>query len=780
MTTMPTPGSPATLPHTLEIEGMHCASCVARVEKALAGVPGVQSASVNLATERAEVIATSGVATAVLEEAVRQAGYSARAAGDAALRAAPTGTQPVTDAGGVAAPKAGASAAGDRQARRRAARRLRRAQLAIGAVLSAAILVLAYGLPSAPWSNAVQLILALPIFIWVGAPFHHGALRALRHGGTTMDTLVSVGATVAFGYSVAAALAPALRGRPTYFDVAALIITFISVGKYLEVVARGKAGEAIEQLAGLQPRVAHRLAAWDAAEVTDVETGRVAVGDLLLVRPGERIPTDGTVLHGDGGVDEQMLTGESLPVRKGEGSELIGGTVNGSSPLRMRVGRTGAETVLAQIVRLVERAQAEKPPVQRLADRVSAVFVPAILVLAAATFAAWALTGHGLVAAMIPAVATVVVACPCALGLATPVAVMVSSGRGAELGLLIRGGETLETVHRLGVIVLDKTGTLTQGSPALLDVVPLGDADANESLALAASVELGSEHPLARAVVDGAEERLEYGAPAAADEAVSSPGGGIAGTVGDQRVQVGALRWLAETGVPVDGGVAMEAELAGRGQSVVGVAVDGRLRLLLGIADPLRPESAAGVRRLQEMGLRVILATGDSAETAAAIARETGISEWRAGLRPEAKAALVGELRQGGVTVAMVGDGVNDAPALAAADVGIALGSGTGAAMAASAITLVHGDVGRVGDAISLSRATLRVIRQNLAWAFGYNLVLVPLAMLDVVPPALAALAMACSSVTVVGNALRLRRWRPGTGSGRGGGRPARPRILVA
>jgi Cu+-exporting ATPase len=772
-------GSNATLSRTVEIEGMHCASCVARVEKALAGVPRVQSASVNLATERAEVVATNGVTAGTLEEAVRQAGYSARVTeGDTAFTA--IGTATTADGDGVVGLEAGAPAAGDRQARRRAARRLRRAQLATGAVLSVAILVLAYGLPTASWSNAVQLILALPIFVWVGAPFHRGALRALRHGGTTMDTLVSVGATVAFGYSVAATLAPALQGRPTYFDVAALIITFISVGKYLEVVARGKAGEAIEQLAGLQPRVAHRLVSWDATDVTDVETGRVAVGDLLLVRPGEPIPTDGTVLHGDGGVDESMLTGESLPVRKGEGSELIGGTVNGSSPLRMRVDRTGAETVLAQIVRLVERAQAEKPPVQRLADRVSSVFVPAILVLAAVTFGVWALTGHGLVAAMIPAVATVVVACPCALGLATPVAVMVSSGRGAELGLLIRGGETLETVHRLGAIVLDKTGTLTQGSPALLDVVPLGGADAHESLALAASVELGSEHPLARAVVDGAQGRLGQMSAPAADDVVSSPGGGIAGTVGGHRVQVGALRWLAEEGVPVESGAAAETELAGRGQSVVGVAVDARLRLLLGIADPLRPESAAGVRRLQGMGLRVILATGDSEETAAAIARATGIGEWRAGLRPEEKAALVDELRQGGVTVAMVGDGVNDAPALAAADVGIALGSGTGAAMAASAITLVHGDVGRVGDAISLSRATLRVIRQNLAWAFGYNLVLVPLAMLDVIPPALAALAMACSSVTVVGNALRLRRWRPETALETGNKRPESPRIRIA
>jgi Cu+-exporting ATPase len=747
VTSAPAPDSPSAPPLTLEIEGMSCASCVARVERALTEVPGVRSASVNLATERAEVVATPGVAAATLEEAVRRAGYTARATpGEPALEAS-----------------AGLPWAGDdRRARRRDALRLRRARLVVGAVLSAAILVLAYGLPSASWSNPVQLVLALPVFLWVGAPFHRGALRALSHLGTTMDTLVSVGATIAFGYSVAATLAPSLRGRPTYFDVAALIVTLISIGKYLEVVARGRAGEAIEQMAGLQPRVAHRLEGGDPARVIDVDTRSVAPGDVLLVRPGEPIPTDGTVLHGRGGVDESMLTGESIPVAKREGSEVIGGTVNGASPLRVRVDRTGAETVLAQIVLLVERAQAEKPPVQRLADRVSAVFVPAILALAAATFAVWALTGHGLVAAMIPAVATVVVACPCALGLATPVAVMVSSGRGAELGLLIRGGETLETVQRLDAVVLDKTGTLTRGEPALLDVIPLEGADPDQALALAAAVESSSEHPLARAIVDGARLRLELLAPAAAEGVVSHPGGGVEGAVGGHRVLVGAPGWLVEQGVPV-GGSAAAARLTEAGRTVVGVGVDARPALLLGIADPLRPESTAGVRRLREMGLRVILATGDTAETAAAVARETGIDEWRAGLRPGGKVELVRELRRDGAAVAMVGDGVNDAPALAAADVGIALGSGSGAAMAAAAITLVHGDVGRVGDAIALSRATLRVIRQNLAWAFAYNLVLVPLAMLDVIPPALAALAMACSSVTVVANALRLRRFRAAT-----------------
>jgi len=725
---------------------MHCASCVAQVEKALTGVPGVQSASVNLATERAEVVATPDVAAATLEEAVRHAGYQAHAAAE--------GRTPGTAAIGAA------EAADARQSRRRTDLRGRRVQLAVGSVLSAAILVLAYGLPSAPWSNPAQLLLALPIYLWVGAPFHRSALRALRHGGTTMDTLVAVGSTIAFAYSVAATLAPPLRGRPTYFDVAALIITLISIGKYLEVVARGRAGEAIENLATLQPRVAHRLQQDHPGQVTDVDTQAVVVGDLLLVRPGEPIPADGTLVHGAGAVDESMLSGESLPVAKREGDELTGGTVNGVTPLTLRVERTGEATVLAQIVHLVERTQAEKPPVQRLADRVSAVFVPAILALAAATFVVWALTGHGLVAAMIPAVATVVVACPCALGLATPVAVMVSSGRGAELGLLIRGGETLETVQRLDAVVLDKTGTLTQGHPALMDVIPLGGAAPEAALTLAAAVEAHSEHPLARAVVDGAAERLGHPVGASAEEVVSHPGGGISGMAGGHQVLVGALHWIAGRGVATAGADRIARELAGAGHTVVGVAVDSEMALLLGIADPLRPKSGAGVRRLQAMGLRVILATGDSDGTAAAVAAETGIAEWQAGLRPAGKAALIGELQRSGACVAMVGDGVNDAPALAAADVGIAVGTGSGTAMAAAAITLVHGDVGRVGDAIALSRATLRIIRENLAWAFGYNLVLVPLAMLDVIPPALAALAMACSSVTVVGNALRLRRFR--------------------
>jgi P-type Cu+ transporter len=723
----------------LDISGMTCASCVRRVERALAKVPGVDGATVNLATEKAEVHLAAPVIPRALLDAVRAAGY------DAAV------PRPHRSA---------AQEAAERHARRRAELRRRLLQIGVAAVLSAAVLGLAYGAGEARWSGIAQLALALPVFLWTGAIFHRGALRAARHGTATMDTLVSLASTVAFVYSaVAVAVLP---GRMTFFDVSALIVTLIAVGKYLELRARGRAGEAIEQLAGLQPRTAHLLrrasAPADAeGPPAEVDVEELRPGDLVLVRPGERLPADGAVVEGEGAVDESMVTGESLPVAKRAGEEVIGATVNGASALRVRVTRTGEDTVLASILRLVERAQTEKAPVQRLADRVSAVFVPVILALAALTFAGWMLTGHGFVEAMVPAVAVLVIACPCALGLATPVAVMVAGGRGAELGLLVSGGEALERVHGLRTVVLDKTGTLTTGRPAVVDVVPLG-AWADQALAMAAAVETASEHPLARAVVAAAEAR-GLGGTGVPGEVTGHAGGGVAGVVDGRRVLVGSTRWLADQGVDV-GPAQPEAErLAAQARTVVVVAVDGRAALLLGVADPLRDDARAGVARLRDLGLRVVLASGDREETAAAVATQVGADEWHGRLLPHEKEMLVRALHERGGSVAMVGDGINDAPALAAADVGIAVGGGTGVAMAAAAITLVHGDVGSVADAIALSRATLRVIRQNLAWAFGYNLVLVPLAMADVIPPVLAALAMALSSVSVVLNALRLRRF---------------------
>ncbi len=716
----------AATPVQLDVAGMTCASCVRRVERALLRVPGVEAATVNLATERAAVEA-EGVDPAALLEAVQAAGYQASL------------PEPRRSA---------AEEAAERRGRRLAELRRRRVQLGVAAVLSAAVLGLAYGAPEARWSGVAQLVLTLPVYAWVGWLFHRGALQALRHGTATMDTLVSLGSSVALAYSVVALAI--LPGRMTYFDVSAVIVTLIAVGKYLEMSARGRSGEAIEALAGLQPDTAHLLrragAPEDApaTEAWDVAAAELRPGDVVLVRPGERLPADGVVLAGRSAVDEAMVSGEPLPVEKAEGDEVTGGTVNGSGALTVRLTRTGEATVLAGIMRLVERAQAEKAPVERLADRVSGVFVPVILGVALLTFAGWMLTGHGFADAMVPAVAVLVVACPCALGLATPAAVMVASGRGAELGLLVRGGEALERIHSLRAIVLDKTGTLTQGRPAVVAIRPLDGSDGREALRLAAAVEAASEHPLARAVVEAA-----GGAALAAGAVRSVPGGGVSGMVEGRRVAVGSPGWLG-------------VEDAGSGDAwhtAVAVAVEDRPVLLLDVADPLRDGAPTGVARLRGLGLHTVLATGDRNATALAVAEATGVDEVHSQLSPAAKASLVAELRARLGPVAMVGDGVNDAPALAAADTGIAVGGGTGAAMAAADITLVHGDVGAVADAIALSRATLRVIRQNLAWAFGYNLVLVPLAMIDVIPPILAALAMALSSVTVVANALRLRRF---------------------
>jgi P-type Cu+ transporter len=727
----------------LEITGMTCASCVRRVERAPAAVPGVAAATVNLAAESADVTLARPVEAGALITAVAGAGY--RGAVPASVRA-------------------------DDVARRRAAQaaelRDRRLRLGVGAVLSAAVLVVAYGFGSAAWAGWAQLVLALPVYAWTGAVFHRGALEAARHRTTNMDTLVSLGATVAFGYSVIATIA--LPGQATYYDVAALIITLIAVGKYLELAGRARAGAAIEALAELQPRTAHLLARaasgqrGDPAAAIDVPAETLRPGDIVLVRPGEAIPADGELTEGTGLVDESMLTGEPLPRAKQPGDQLTGGTVNGPAPLILQVARAGAETVLGQIMDLVDAAQKEKSNSQRLADRVSAVFVPVILAVAAVTFAGWLLAGAGTVAALITAVAVLVVACPCALGLATPVAIMAGTGRGAQLGLLIRGGESLERVHGLATVVLDKTGTLTAGHPAVVRLLPLDGSDGRDALALAAGAEAASEHPLARAVVAAAEDRGLV--PAAAGDVEAVAGRGVTALAGGLRVQAGSLAWLAEVGVDTSAASRLARELAEAAQTPVAVAVDGRLRLLLGIADPLRLDSPAGVARLRALGLTPVLATGDTFEAATATAHAAGITSVHAELLPQDKSALVDRLRRDRGPVAMVGDGINDAPALAAADIGIAVATGTGAAMAAADITVVHGGVGAVADAVMLAQATRRIIRQNLGWAFGYNLLLVPLAAAAILPPVLAALAMATSSVTVVGNALRLRRF-PATGS---------------
>ena len=704
----------------LAISGMTCATCATRIEKRLNKLDGV-AASVNFASEHASVAFDAArVGVEELIGAVEAAGYGA------ALPEAVTDGDPS---------------------------RPYRWRLVLAVVLSVPLAIFAWVSDSRPpgWEWA-SLVLATPVVFYAGWPFHRAAVTNARHGVATMDTLISVGTLAAWVWSTVVLAAG--MSTSVYFDTAGAITTLILLGRYLEARAKRRSGEAIRELLELGAKEARVLA--DGVEVlVPVET--LALGDRFVVRPGEKIATDGVVESGSSAVDQSMLTGESLPVDVGPGETVAGATVNTSGRLVVRATRVGASTALAQIARLVSEAQAGKAPVQRLADRVSAVFVPTILLVAAATFAGWWASGHSLVASLIPAVAVLVVACPCALGLATPVATMVGTGRGAERGLLVRGGEALERIRDLRAVVVDKTGTLTLGHPQVVETVALDGGDGTGALGLAASLEAGSEHPLARAVTDAATAaRLALAAPSGVSV---TPGGGITGTVAGAAVLVGSLRWLGSKGVDTGTGDAPAAQMAAQARTPVGVAVDGRLAAVLGVADPLRPDAAAGVARLRSLGLTVVLASGDARAVAAAVGAQVGADEVCAPLRPEDKAALVGELRQRLGQVAMVGDGINDAPALAAADVGIAVGGGTGVAMAAADITLVHGDVGAVADAIALARATRRIIWQNLGWAFGYNLVLIPLAALGVMPPIFAALAMAFSSVSVVSNALRLRRF---------------------
>jgi Cu+-exporting ATPase len=731
----------------LAIGGMTCASCVARVERKLGRLEGVAQASVNLATERATITYDPArVKVAHLIGAVEAAGYSAG---------------PVVEEA-----EAQASAEAEARGRRELARR--RVTLALGAGLSALVLALAMvpGLmevPTAATHNYLLALLTLPVWAFVGWDFHRGALRALRHGSATMDTLVSLGSSTAYLYSLIAIIA--LPGGLVYFDSAALIVTLIYLGKYLEHAARGKTGEAIRALVGLQPQTA-RVVRGGAERDLPVE--QVVGGDVVLVRPGEKVPVDGIVLEGESAVDESMLTGESLPVTRRAGDAVVGATINGTGLLRVEATRVGRDTVLSGIIRLVEQAQGSKTPVQRLADQISGVFVPVIIGLALLTFVGWLLTGHAIGAALIPAIAVLVVACPCALGLATPTAIMVGTGRAAREGILIKGGESLERIRALTTVVLDKTGTVTTGKPILTDVVALADQPDMEVLRLAAGVERASEHPLGAAVVRGAEG---HGIALPPTPAVfrSITGGGVQGLIEGHEVLVGSRRLFEQYGIATARAAERLASLEAQGKTALLVAVDGELSGIVAVADTIKEGAAGAVRALQDLGLDVALLTGDNRRTAQAIGQEAGIARIIAEVAPAGKASEVRRLQGEGKVVAMVGDGINDAPALAQADVGIAMGTGADVAMAAADITLVTGDLGAVPRAIALSRATMRVIKQNLFWAFFYNLLLVPLAMLGVIAPIFAAAAMALSSVTVVGNSLRLgrvhRAARPGAGS---------------
>jgi Cu+-exporting ATPase len=781
-TTHPVP-EPRTAPRTfaLDIEGMTCASCVNRIERYLRQVDGVDQATVNLATERATVVAGARVGAGEIIAAVEAAGYDARLLvdGDPDPRpgAAASDTEP------HAAHREVVPAAGETSFQQHHLADLRRrlivaTALTVPLLLGLAQMTVAPFLPELLTNPVLQLALATPVQFFAGWPFYKGAWKVLRHGATDMNTLIAVGTSAAYFYSLAAILFPGFftaagidPATALYFDTAAVIVTLILLGRFLEARARSHTSDAIRKLVGLAPRTARVIR--DGLE-RDLPIEDVVRGDLVLVRPGETVPVDGIIRDGSSAVDESMVTGESMPVTKHPGDEAIGGTLNTSGAFRFEATRVGRDTVLARIVRLVQEAQGSKAPIQRLADVVTGYFVPAVLGVAALTFLVWLFLGPepAFNLALLNTIAVLIIACPCALGLATPTSIMVGSGKGAENGVLFRNAEALELLHKVRAVVLDKTGTLTEGRPRVTDLVAVDDeADEGEILRLVATAERGSEHPLGEAILRYAREErgVQLGDPAGFE---ATSGGGIKATIDGRRVIVGKPAFLAAEGVAV--GTLQEAgeRLAADGKTPVYAAVDGRAIAVLGVADTLKAGSREAVAELHRLGLQVIMLTGDNETTARAIARQAGVDRVLADVRPEEKAAQVRKLQGEGKLVAMVGDGVNDAPALAQADVGIAIGTGTDVAIESAPVTLMSGDLRGVVTAIALSRSTLRNIRQNLFWAFAYNVALIPLAAGALYPftgilldPILAAAAMALSSVTVVSNALRLRRFRPRPGT---------------
>ncbi|WP_085025667.1 heavy metal translocating P-type ATPase [Ensifer aridi] len=741
----------------LDVEGMTCASCVSRVEKALKAVPGVADASVNPATEKATIRLVSGaVDVGALEAAVRDAGYAVRKAA-------------VTEA------------AKETEDHRTAEVRRLKILVIFSALLTLPLFLVEMGSHFLPGVHElvmdtigmrhnlyIQFALASVVLFGPGLRFFKKGVPNLLRRTPDMNSLVVLGTAAAWGYSVVATFAPGVLPSGTanvYYEAAAVIVTLILLGRYLEARAKGRTSQAIQRLIGLQPRTAFVS---HGGEFLEIQISDVVVGDIIRIRPGEKIPVDGAVLEGSSYVDESMITGEPVPVQKAAGDEIIGGTINKNGSFTFKATKVGSDTLLAQIIRMVEAAQGSKLPIQALVDKVTGWFVPAVILAAVVTFAAWYAFGPSpaLSFALVNAVAVLIIACPCAMGLATPTSIMVGTGRAAELGILFRKGEALQSLREADVVALDKTGTLTKGRPELTDVIVSDGFDANEVLSFIASLEALSEHPIAESIMSAARSRGVAVVPATDFEA--TPGFGVRGIVYGLEVLVGADRALKKHGIDVSA-FAEEAERLGDGgKSPLYAAIDGRLAAIIAVSDPIKETTPQAVKALHDLGLKVAMITGDNRRTAEAIARELGIDEVVAEVLPDGKVEAVSKLRHGDRRVAFIGDGINDAPALTEADVGIAVGTGTDIAIESADVVLMSGDLNGVPKAIALSKATIRNIKENLFWAFAYNVSLVPVAAGVLYPlngtllsPILAAAAMAMSSVFVLGNALRLRSINP-------------------
>ncbi|MDC3418133.1 heavy metal translocating P-type ATPase [Aquibacillus salsiterrae] len=723
---------------TLAITGMTCAACATRIEKGLNKVDGVVKANVNLANEKANVEFVSGKTNIdQLLAAVKKAGYSAKVAGD--------------------------SNADTEKEAREAEYKKQRNKFWLGVLFSIWFLPqmisdlgMEYGFNVGfqfhinPW---IQLLLATPVQFYIGGHFYRDAYNALRGGSANMATLVALGTSAAYFYSLVVTITGTDAGL--YYEAAALVITLILLGKLLEVRAKGQTSEAIKKMMGLQAKTARIIRD---GEEKDIPIEEVVTGDVIFVRAGEKIPVDGEILEGSSSIDESMLTGESLPVSKNVGDSVIGATVNKHGSFKFKATKVGKDTALAQIIKLVEEAQGSKAPIQKLADKISGVFVPIVIGIALLTFIITYFI-VGFAPALISAVAVLVIACPCALGLATPTAVMVGTGKGAESGVLIKGAEHLESAHRVTTIVLDKTGTITKGEPEVTDIITTDSFHEDDVLRLAGSAERGSEHPLGESIVNGAKAKGLTLSDVTEFNAI--PGHGIEVKVDDKKIYIGNKKLMQKQNVAFESLIKQMEELEGQGKTAMLMAVDGQLAGIIAVADTVKESSAEAISKLKEMGIEVAMITGDNQRTAEAIAKQVGVDRVLAEVLPEDKSAEVDKLKKEGKVVAMVGDGINDAPALAAADIGIAIGTGTDVAIEAADVTLMRGDLMGIVDTIRLSKSTMRKIRQNLFWAFAYNIILIPVAAIGLLNPVLAGAAMAFSSVSVVTNTLFLRRWKP-------------------